>query len=305
MEMGKPGRPPLTPDDWARAAFGAVARGGVDAVAVEPIAVELGATKGSFYWHFKNRDALIDAALDEWEQRLTDAVIRDLERETDPAQRLKKLLASSFTLRPLERAAEIALLANPDHPAVRRRMHHVTQRRIDWMAQQLEALGRPPADALDRATLLSCIYVGYLQTTHVAPNVISEDAQRRRRLVELAFANIIAGDPATVSPPRLFHVALGGEWREALANGTAYRRSTLGKTLDEVGFIHCSFAGQWQNVVDLFYRDQADVVLLEIDPSKVPSEIRLETVEGGSETFPHIYGALPPDAVVATRRLGS
>jgi uncharacterized protein (DUF952 family)/AcrR family transcriptional regulator len=305
MGVRKPGRPPLTPGDWAEAAFAAVARGGVDAVAVEPIAVELGATKGSFYWHFKNRDALIDAALDEWERRLTDDVIRELERETDPAQRLKKLLASSFTLRAMERAAEIALLANPDHPAVRRRVHHVAQRRIKWMAQQLEALGREPSDALDRATLLSCIYVGYLQTTHVAPNVISEDAQRRRRLVELAFASIIAADPTMESVPRIYHVALGEEWRETVVNGTAYRRSTLGKALDEVGFIHCSFAGQWQNVADLFYRDQTDVVLLEIDPLKVPSEIRVENVEGGREAFPHIYGALPQEAVVASRQLRS
>ena len=47
------------------AAFRALARGGVDSIAVEPIAAELGATKGSFYWHFKNRDSLV-AALDEW-----------------------------------------------------------------------------------------------------------------------------------------------------------------------------------------------------------------------------------------------
>jgi AcrR family transcriptional regulator len=192
--MRKPGKPSLTPDDWAKAAFAAVARGGIDAVAVEPIAVELGTTKGSFYWHFKNRDALIEAALDEWEQRLTDDVIKDLERESDPAQRLKKLLASAFAMRPMERAAEIALLANPDHPTVRRRVRHVAQRRIAYMAQQLEALGREPIDALDRAALLSYIYVGYLQTTHVAPNVISEEALRRRRLVELVFESIVAGD---------------------------------------------------------------------------------------------------------------
>ena len=43
----------------ARAAFRALARGGVEAIAVEPIAAELGTTKGSFYWHFKNRDSLV------------------------------------------------------------------------------------------------------------------------------------------------------------------------------------------------------------------------------------------------------
>jgi AcrR family transcriptional regulator len=47
--MCEPGRRPLSPDDWARAALAAIARGGVGAVAVETVAAELGATKGSFY----------------------------------------------------------------------------------------------------------------------------------------------------------------------------------------------------------------------------------------------------------------
>ena len=59
MVVRKPRPGPLTPGDWARAALAAIARGGIAAVAVESIAADLGATKGSFYWHFKNRDALI------------------------------------------------------------------------------------------------------------------------------------------------------------------------------------------------------------------------------------------------------
>src|SRR5690348_1930338 len=88
--MRNPGDRRLSPDDWARAALAAIAQGGVGAVAVETIATQLGATKGSFYWHFKNRDALIEAALALWEQRTTDAVIEELEREPDPAERLRR-----------------------------------------------------------------------------------------------------------------------------------------------------------------------------------------------------------------------
>lgn len=187
--MGKPARARLTPADWARAAFRAMARGGVDAVAIETIAAELGATKGSFYWHFENRDALIEAALDEWERHLTDQVIAELEREDDPAERLKKLLTGAFQLSVRDRAAEIALLANPEHAVVRRRVRHVAQRRIDYMAQQLEALGWTPAEALDRAVLLSYLYIGYLQMAHIAPNTVGNDA--RQRHVELVFDSLI------------------------------------------------------------------------------------------------------------------
>jgi AcrR family transcriptional regulator len=162
---------------------------------VETVAAELGATKGSFYWHFKNRDALIQAALDRWEQGRTDAVIEELEREPDPAARLKKLLEAAFELGPADRA-EIALLANPDHPAALRAVRRVVERRITWISRQLEALGRDPGDALDRAVLLYYVYVGYLQMAHVVPLVVSGDA--RRRHVELVFDALAAGDlPST------------------------------------------------------------------------------------------------------------
>ena len=57
----------LTADDWAQAALDLIAEQGVAAVAVEPLARRLRVTKGSFYWHFPSRDALLQAALERWE----------------------------------------------------------------------------------------------------------------------------------------------------------------------------------------------------------------------------------------------
>jgi AcrR family transcriptional regulator len=188
--MRKPGRP-LTPDDWARAALAAIARGGVDAVAVETVAAELGATKGSFYWHFKNRDALIQAALDKWERQRTEAVIEEFEREPDPAVRLKKILEAGFESGRADRA-EIALLANPEHPAAVRAVRRVAERRITYIAEQLEKLGWDSADALDRAVIMYYVYVGYLQMAHVTPQLINEGA--RRRHLKLVFDAFAAGE---------------------------------------------------------------------------------------------------------------
>jgi AcrR family transcriptional regulator len=190
--VSKPSQRSLTPGDWANAALRAIARGGVDAVAVETVAAELGATKGSFYWHFKNRDALVEAALEKWEQRWTEAVIEKLEREPDPLRRLKTILAAGFELGPSARA-EIALLAHPEHPAALRAVRRVAQRRIGYIAEQLEKLGLDAEDALDRAVLLYYVYIGHMQMTHVGPKLIS-DAARRRLLVQLVFDALVAGD---------------------------------------------------------------------------------------------------------------
>jgi AcrR family transcriptional regulator len=190
MAMHKPRPGPLTPDDWARAALAAIGRGGIAAVAVESVAADLGATKGSFYWHFKNRDALIQAALDMWEQSRTESVIEDLDQEPDPAERLRKLLEAAFERSPADRA-ELALLANPGHPAATAAVRRVGQRRIAYIAEQLEKLGCDPGEAQDRAVVLYYIYAGYLQVAHVAPDVADGDA--RQRQVGLILATLVTG----------------------------------------------------------------------------------------------------------------
>jgi AcrR family transcriptional regulator len=191
MVVRKPHPGPLTPGDWARAALAAIARGGIAAVAVESIAADLGATKGSFYWHFKNRDALIQAALDMWEQTRTEAVIEELDHEPDPAERLRKLLVAAFERGPADRA-EIALLASPGQPAATAAVRRVAQRRTAYIAQQLEKLGWGRGEAQDRAVVLYYAYVGYLQMAHVAPDVAGDEARQRR--VHLILGTLI-GDP--------------------------------------------------------------------------------------------------------------
>ncbi len=87
----------------------------------------------------------------------------------------------------------------------------------------------------------------------------------------------------------LYHLAVAGEWNP---EASEYRGSTLGRSLDEEGFVHCSTAEQLQATADRFYSGRSDVVLLTVDPTKVGAEIRVES------GFPHVYGPLPTIAVV-------
>jgi uncharacterized protein (DUF952 family) len=96
---------------------------------------------------------------------------------------------------------------------------------------------------------------------------------------------------------RIYHLAVRAEWDEAQADGR-YRRSTLGASLEDIGFIHCSHAHQVPTIADLVYRGRDDVVLLEIDPTRLDAEVRVEPAHG--DEYPHIYGPLPTDAVVRT-----
>src|SRR3546814_19576689 len=79
----------LGAEDWAQAALDLIAENGVAAVAVEPLARRLGVTKGSFYWHFPSRDALLKAALERWESVEQEAVFGTLETIPAPRERLR------------------------------------------------------------------------------------------------------------------------------------------------------------------------------------------------------------------------
>jgi glutathione S-transferase len=97
----------------------------------------------------------------------------------------------------------------------------------------------------------------------------------------------------------IFHLAIEGEWAEARSTGGPYRRSTLGLSLEEQGFIHLSFAHQVQTVADNFYGGRDDVVLLFVDPRLLTAELKVEQLHGAPEPFPHLYGPLDLSAVSA------
>jgi glutathione S-transferase len=104
------------------------------------------------------------------------------------------------------------------------------------------------------------------------------------------------------SPGWLYHLALRGEWAEARRSGS-YRRSTRGRSLEEVGFIHLSAAHQVEATAQRFYADlpAAEVVLLSVDPQRLAAaglEVRHEPAPVSGELFPHLYGALPLETVL-------
>lgn len=102
----------------------------------------------------------------------------------------------------------------------------------------------------------------------------------------------------------LFHLAFPDDWEEARRHGR-YEISTRGRTLAQEGFIHLSRAQQWQGVRERFYADvPGELLLLRIDPTLVDAPVvEEEPAPGVVELFPHLYGALPVDAVTEVSRL--
>ena len=171
------GRRLVTRDDWADAALDALAGRGLAAVAVEPLARALGVTKGSFYWHFKDRAALVEAALARWEALAVDAPIAELAGLADPAERLRRLVAIAWE-RPEHLHAEQALASSPE-PVVARAVARVTARRLEFLVQTYRALGEPPARARQWAATAMATYLGTGLLLRAAPHVAPSDAAFR------------------------------------------------------------------------------------------------------------------------------
>ena len=93
--------PPLGRKDWIDAAITMLAEDNVEALRVDTLAEKLGVTKGSFYWHFKGRDDLLSAVLDEWRLRMTSEVQSLIfDRSGTPWERLERLLRIAISGRP-------------------------------------------------------------------------------------------------------------------------------------------------------------------------------------------------------------
>ncbi|CAM5230181.1 TetR/AcrR family transcriptional regulator OS=Streptomyces alboniger OX=132473 GN=CP975_09295 PE=4 SV=1 [Streptomyces alboniger] len=161
----------LGADDWADAALTAIGEGGLAAVAVEPLAVRLGTTKGSFYWHFAGRDALIEAALGRWAERHTEDMISEVEAEPDPRGRIKLLFGRAITAATSDRL-EVSLLATAGDPRVAAALRRVTERRVAYVAELFAGLGFPAPEARRRGLLAYSVYLGHAQLGHAVPSVV-------------------------------------------------------------------------------------------------------------------------------------
>ncbi len=145
----------LDPQAWIDAALEILADGGIDAVRIEPLAKQLGVTKGSFYWHFKDRGALLDAMLTQWRRNTTLDIIARLERSAaTPEARLAQLLKMPFRGVKADKSAEVELalrLWGRRDPQARAALAEVDQLRLRYFQDLLQRLGFSSEAAAVRA----------------------------------------------------------------------------------------------------------------------------------------------------------
>ncbi len=164
----------LSAADWEEGALAVLAESGVAGVAVESLARRLGVTKGSFYWHFATREALLQAALERWERNDEQEVLAQVAAIGDPRESVRELVRQVSHKRP-SHAVFAALLKAIDQPQIRPLVERVSQRRLDFVTRAFRQAGFDDATAANRARLAYSAYVGFVQLAQIGQPRMSHD----------------------------------------------------------------------------------------------------------------------------------
>lgn len=171
--------------DWINAGLMVLAEGGIEAVRIEPLAKRIKMTKGSFYWHFKNRNDLLDAILAEWVELDTNGIIEQVNQlDADPKTKLLYLLELAYADNDFmpglaDGGIENAIRAwAKSNQKVAELIAHVDQQRLNYTKALFLKIGFSDAEAMVRARLAYYALVGEL-TIGIDPHQVNRQAEIR------------------------------------------------------------------------------------------------------------------------------
>jgi AcrR family transcriptional regulator len=151
---------PLQPEDWIRAAFARLASEGIEAVRVELLARDLGVSKGSFYWHFQDREELLGRMFDRWEKEEIDWL--DETVITPKAAARWARFVHHCTDQQLARLESAMRTWARRDERVAARIAAIEKKRTAHIASVLRAIGCAPAPAESWAEITLLVYLGWL-----------------------------------------------------------------------------------------------------------------------------------------------
>lgn len=181
----------LTREDWIAAARKTLVKSGIDDVKVDRLAKRMKVTRGSFYWHFEDRQALLDALLDDWRGRN----VREIEQ-----------IAARWATKPLDFVEVIRIWLGEDpivpqfdtairawarkSSAVAKLVHQTDEAWVTLLQSHFTRMGLGPDESLVRARIVYFHQIGYYALA------IDEDISERVRLAPF-YNEVLTGQKAT------------------------------------------------------------------------------------------------------------
>jgi AcrR family transcriptional regulator len=148
----------LNREDWILAAWDILGNGSLEEVKVKRLASKLGVTRGSFYWHFKNRQELIEALVDRWFAVLgvREATMRDIEGVSDPEKKLWMVMQNVIIRINAGQTIALRLHTHKDSK-LRQRIKTEDDRRDHHFAELFQELGFSSVRAKELGSLYRAV----------------------------------------------------------------------------------------------------------------------------------------------------
>jgi AcrR family transcriptional regulator len=165
---------------WVAAGLEALRKGGVAAVRVERLAEDLNITKGSFYWHFRDRRELLEALLGFWAREMTEAEFERVQAVSGGLAARLRTLAEDVLEKGIGRYdPAVRAWARLDRK-VASAVAQVDRRRVKALTVLFEEGGFAPAEARTRGRLFYTFLLGEPQVR--AP---SRDSGELKRMIDV------------------------------------------------------------------------------------------------------------------------
>ena len=180
-----PARSALTPERWIEAATEVLVDRGIDSVRVDVLAQQLQVTRGSFYWHFRDREDLLRRVLQAWREEATVQLTLRLEgAHIDPREQLRDVISLPIRGRAAQRAAriELAIRAWARRDAMARQaVDEADGARLAYISQVFSSLGFGLAEARWRAF---ATYAYVVAESQIAAPIAQLQRSERDRFIE-------------------------------------------------------------------------------------------------------------------------
>jgi AcrR family transcriptional regulator len=174
-------------ESWIDQGLRALAAAGPDGVRIEVLAKDLGVTKGGFYWHFDDRQSLLDEMLDTWERVLIDEAIERVEREGgDARERLRRLFSAASSGGKWTKVELAVRDWARRERKVATRLRRVDNRRMDYMRSLFGAFCPDEGEVEARCMVAMALFIGspFMAADH--------GARSRQEVLGLALARLLA-----------------------------------------------------------------------------------------------------------------
>lgn len=154
----------LSADDWVAAALDVLVSDGISAVKILPLAKRLGVTRGSFYWHFENHEALLSRLLEVWEETNSGSIIQAATLEGGIVDRYVALVRCWLGMERFDPRLEVAVRNwGRSKPELWQKLRATDERRVDACVQMLASEVSDPVMRLHRARTIYFLQMGWYE----------------------------------------------------------------------------------------------------------------------------------------------